>query len=358
VSSQLFSATIFQPSYRAGASTGLGLALVRRILARGDCVIATARSTDKLNTTFADVKCVDRERLRSLALDVVDTFENLKDIASVAISYWGHVDVIVNNAALVLGLGVSEEIGYVTPFSDASLSNEPPCCSAENFAVNMATNFQGVINVTNAFLPYIRARREGTIIIVGSRSAVRNELVVRSPLIYSMYCLTMAQGITSYSAPKAAVHCKLFRRPHKLHSYSTLLLAYGESLAEELRPFNIRVTILVPGTMRTRINHPRLAPGRFSDYDDSRAVLNRWTSQVGNRPIWQTGDPLKAMDVVVDVVHGEGRAKGREGWPLWLLLGEDAVADWKARAERMLKNADEWGDLAAGLAHDPPTCCN
>lgn len=49
----------------------------------------------------------------------------------------------------------------------------------------MKINLFGVINVTNAVLPYMRARREGTIFIVGSRSAWRNEWPVSllKPLI-------------------------------------------------------------------------------------------------------------------------------------------------------------------------------
>jgi short-subunit dehydrogenase len=43
----------------------------------------------------------------------------------------------------------------------------------------MATNLFGAIDVTNAFLPHMRARGKGTIVIIGSRSAIRNEFLVR-----------------------------------------------------------------------------------------------------------------------------------------------------------------------------------
>lgn len=43
----------------------------------------------------------------------------------------------------------------------------------------MATNFFGVVKCTNAVLPHMRARREGTVLIVGSRSAYKTEVMVR-----------------------------------------------------------------------------------------------------------------------------------------------------------------------------------
>ena len=43
----------------------------------------------------------------------------------------------------------------------------------------MQTNFVGVINVTNAVLPHMRNRREGSVVFIGSRSAFRNQIEVR-----------------------------------------------------------------------------------------------------------------------------------------------------------------------------------
>ncbi|KAI0028900.1 NAD-P-binding protein [Vararia minispora EC-137] len=286
-----------------GAATGLGLALIQRVLARGGCAIATARSPESLDVALKDLPNTDRDRLRTLKLDVTAGFGELQRTATAALSFWGRVDVLVNNAAITGGACGSEEAGCV------------PDCRAGHFAMVMATNFYGVIDVTNAFLPHMRRRREGTIIIVGSRSAIRNEF--------------FATG--AYSASKAAVH------------------SYGETLAAEVRRFNIRVTIVAPGTMRTTFNHPHIPPFTIADYDEEHAAVMRYVEGLRTRAIASMGDPMKAMDTVIDVVHGEGRAKGRKDWPLWLLLGEDAVVDWRIRANKMLKEVDEWGDLAAGL---------
>ncbi len=56
------------------------------------------------------------------------------------------------------------------------------------------------------------------------------------------------------------------------------------------------------------------------------------------------GDPQKAMEVVVDVVRGEGVAKGRE-WPTYLILGEDAEVDIRNKIGKVAKALDDWQDV-------------
>jgi len=65
----------------------------------------------------------------------------------------------------------------------------------------------------------------------------------------------------------------------------------------------------------------------------------------------QKGDPDKAMEVVVDVVRGEGIAKGRP-WPLYLVLGDDADADVRQRSTNLLKHVDQWGDVIKSVNFD------
>jgi NAD(P)-dependent dehydrogenase (short-subunit alcohol dehydrogenase family) len=89
-----------------GASTGLGREIVIAALARGDRVIATARDTSKVQ----DLVDGHPESCRSLALDVTDTFDNLRKIADNARGLWGHVDVLVNNAGHFYA-GSMEELG-------------------------------------------------------------------------------------------------------------------------------------------------------------------------------------------------------------------------------------------------------
>ena len=120
-----------------GTSSGLGLALVRRVLARGDRVIATARARaqapaleeggqegQELEGRFAEaLSSLSDERrregegedsLRLLELDVSAPFAEVQRQAEAAIAVWGRVDVLVNNAGTVgREFGPSEELGCV-----------------------------------------------------------------------------------------------------------------------------------------------------------------------------------------------------------------------------------------------------
>ncbi|KAI0318909.1 NAD-P-binding protein [Amylostereum chailletii] len=282
-----------------GAATGLGLAQALRALARGDRVIATARNTKRFDPVLASLSDAERSRIHVLQLDVTAPFEEIQEVTKAAIARWGRVDVLVNNAGVNLGLGPSEELG------------------GEQMMRVMQTNYAGVINVTNALLPHMRARKSGTVIIVGSRSAYRNEI----------------PSVAAYAASKAAVH------------------SYGETLATEVRPWNIRVTIVAPGTFDTSMNLPSIASGtRIPDYDDTRKALAQMFRMLEDKP--RKGDPMKCTDVVVDLVHGVGRAAGKEHWPLWLALGEDAISDVRARAEKLMRTVDEWESAGVGLELD------
>jgi NAD(P)-dependent dehydrogenase (short-subunit alcohol dehydrogenase family) len=94
-----------------GAASGLGLALTQNILARGDNVIATGRSTSQFHDLLSDTS-IDQTRLRVLALDVTAPIEEIKRGIDTAVEFWGHVDVVVNNAG-ICAFGVTEEIGSV-----------------------------------------------------------------------------------------------------------------------------------------------------------------------------------------------------------------------------------------------------
>ena len=95
----------------SGASAGLGLALTRSILARGDYVIATARSLKSFDELRQDPN-IDGTRLRFLTLDVTSPFGEIKKCIDEALAMWGRIDVLVNNAGRVT-YGASEELGCV-----------------------------------------------------------------------------------------------------------------------------------------------------------------------------------------------------------------------------------------------------
>jgi NADP-dependent 3-hydroxy acid dehydrogenase YdfG len=81
-----------------GSSSGFGFRLVILVLGRGDRVIATARSLDKLENLISSCKPDVRENLRTVQLDVTEGEEAIKDKVNKAAVIWGRIDVLVNNA--------------------------------------------------------------------------------------------------------------------------------------------------------------------------------------------------------------------------------------------------------------------
>ncbi|KIK45749.1 hypothetical protein CY34DRAFT_801215 [Suillus luteus UH-Slu-Lm8-n1] len=268
-----------------GTSSGFGRRLVSIVLERGDRVVATARSLEKIQ------EFPQSPNLHLLELDVTSGTTVIKEQVDEAAKVWGRIDVLVNNAGIGL-LGILEE------------------CGVDKMIKQFRPNVFGVLDVTNAALPYMRERKSGTVVIIGSRSAWRPEVA----------------RLSNYASSKAAVQ------------------VMGETLALELAPFNIRVLIVEPGAFRTEniySNKFDTWTNPIPDYDETRAeTLAKYEAIPGKQP----GDPMKAMKFVVDVVRGEGVAAGRE-WPSYLVLGEDAERDIRNKCMMMLKHLDEWKDV-------------
>jgi len=275
-----------------GASTGLGSALTRSALARGDYVVATARSLKSFDELRQDPK-IDGERLRFLTLDVTWPKPEIQKTIDLALRIWGRVDVLVNNAGMVT-YGASEELG------------------AEGIMKDMKTNFIGPVNVTNALLPHMRLRRDGTIVFIGSRSAFRSRIA----------------GLASYSASKAALH------------------TYGETLAVELEHFNIHVMVAILGGFDTKFNALTRSGTPLKGYEAVRRRMDEFPQKHAAIP---KSDPVLGMNVLADVVRGEGRAASHGPSPFWLFLGEDCMRDVRARVEKMLSTMEEWKDVGSNL---------
>ncbi|KAJ7742683.1 hypothetical protein DFH07DRAFT_836082 [Mycena maculata] len=273
-----------------GTTSGFGRNLVSSVLARGDRVIATSRNLDPIE----DLEGTS-DNLRLLQLDVTAGEEIIKCRVADARAIWGRIDVVVNNAGSCY-LGLLEEGG------SALLRKQ--------YEVNVF----GLLDVTSACLPYLRAQNGGTIVVVGSRSAWTAETI----------------GLGPYGSSKAAVH------------------ALAETLSVEVAQFNIRVLLVEPSAFRTRMvrtadNYNTQNP--IAAYDDTRREnLSSYSARDGA----QMGDPAKAMEAVVDVVRGEGAAKGKP-WPRYLLLGKDADRDVRAKCKIMTEHLDEWREVVTGV---------
>lgn len=174
-----------------GASTGLGLALARRLIATtAHRLILTAREASL--PRFAAAGIVESERILLRPLDVTRDLERRRVIEE-ADDRWGGVDVLVNNA----GVSYRSVLEHVTE---------------QEFLDQMEVNYVGPVELARLVLPSMRRRRAGRILNVSSVSGM-------------MAMPTMA----IYSASKFALE------------------GATEALYYEVRPWNIHVTLILPG---------------------------------------------------------------------------------------------------------------
>src|SRR6187402_2626718 len=175
-----------------GSSRGIGRKLAEAVLAAGDRLVATARNPEALR----DLVAAYPERTLAVALDVCSA-ASAREAVAAAVARFGRLDVVVNNA------------GYA---NISSVEDAPE----DDFRAQLETNFFGVVNVTRAALPVLRAQGSGHVIQVSSLGGR-----MASP------------GLSAYQSAKWAVG------------------GFSEVLAKEVAPLGIRVTVVEPGGVRT-----------------------------------------------------------------------------------------------------------
>jgi NAD(P)-dependent dehydrogenase (short-subunit alcohol dehydrogenase family) len=249
-----------------GSSRGLGLEIAKAVLAAGGRLVATARDPKQLQPLVAK----HGDRVRAVALDVTQP-DQARAAVEVARSAFGRLDVVVNNA------------GYANVNSIEDVAEE-------DFRAQIETNFFGVVNVTRAALPLLRAQRSGHVVqisSIGGRGAT--------------------PGIAAYQSAKWAVG------------------GFSEVLAKEVGPLGIRVTVIEPGGMRTDWSGSsmRIDPTK----PDYQPTVGSFAAAMRGDPSASLGDPAKVAGAVLAVVDEPNP-------PLRLLLGSDAVfmADVVAKA--------------------------
>lgn len=128
-----------------GASAGFGAAIARKFAASGARVIAAARRLDRLDALAREV---GNGILLPVALDLRDPASVEQAIAGLP-EYFSHIDCLVNNAGLALGL-------------------EPaPCADLADWDAMLDTNCRGLVHMTRAVLPGMVARGRGHIVNLG-----------------------------------------------------------------------------------------------------------------------------------------------------------------------------------------------
>jgi len=256
-----------------GTSSGFGRAIAEAVLADGGSVVATARKTESL----AELRDHAPERVLVAQLDVTDPASITAAVEEARVRF-GRIDVLVNNAGYGLR-GALEE------------------CDDEQLRALMETNVWGLISVTKAVLPLMRAQRSGHIVQLSSVGGVRARL-----------------GGTPYALSKFAVE------------------GLSEGLSYEVAPFGIKVTIVEPGPFRTdfagrSIQWAESMPEYAPIFAEER---ERFQAQDGAQP----GDPARAAAAVL-------RAVAMDEPPLRLPLGPEAFTGIRATLTQRLADLDE-----------------
>ncbi|MEP6991216.1 MAG: oxidoreductase [bacterium] len=264
-----------------GCSTGFGRELARAVLARGHRAVVTARTPDAVR----DLVEPFGDRALTLALDVTEPAQ-VRDTVAVAERTFGRIDVLVNNA----GIGY---FGAIEESDDADVRRM--------FEVNVF----GLAHMTQAVLPGMRRRRRGHIVNIASIGGIR-----------------AFPAVGFYNATKFAV------------------VGLSESLAMEVEPLGIKVTIVEPSGFRTDWagRSANEAPVEIADYADT-AGKNRHSLRANSGR--QPGDPVRAAEAIITAVESAEP-------PLHLLLGKAALRGANYKLDLLRRNFDAWEDTTIG----------
>ena len=252
-----------------GATRGIGAEIVKAALTAGDRVVATGRDPARIAAAFPDAG----DALLPLSLDVTDHGQ-IGTAVDAALGHFGRIDALVNNA------------GY----GQLGLFEESAVGDAER---QFATNVFGLFDMTRAVLPAMRRERAGHIFNLSSIAGLRGGL-----------------GGSLYCASKFAVE------------------GFSESLAQEVAPFGIHVTVVEPGFFRTDFlddSSVRFGGRAIEDYRDLSTKVRDGYRDRNHR---QAGDQVKLAAVIVDLSR-------QPAPPFRYAAGSDAADILAAKIERL-----------------------
>ena len=180
-----------------GASSGLGEATARHLAAQGATVVLGARRADRIEALAEELTAAGH-RAKAVPTDVTDR-DQVRHLVDTAVEEFGRVDVMLNNAGLM------------------------PLAPLERLKVDewdrmIDVNIKGVLYGIAAALPHMKEQKSGHIINVSS-----------------VYGHVVDPGATVYCATKFAVR------------------ALSEGLRREVKPYNIRTTVISPGAVSTEL---------------------------------------------------------------------------------------------------------
>ena len=195
-----------------GASAGIGRAMARQLAAAGANLVLTARRADALADLAKELAAAHNVQIEIFPADLIRP-ETPHEIFRFTQEKRLPIEVLVNNA----GFGRYGEFFRL---------------DGQRLLEMVQVNVAAVVNLTHLYLPQMAERRSGYVLIVSSAAAFQ-----------------AVPYISTYAATKA------------------FELIFGEGIAEEMRPYGVRVTVLCPGSTETEFHQvsgqpPRTSPRR------------------------------------------------------------------------------------------------
>ncbi|MEM6821159.1 MAG: oxidoreductase [Verrucomicrobiota bacterium] len=270
-----------------GASTGFGRSLTEAALEQGHRVVATARKREALQ----DLTTGHRQNILGLELDVTNRTQ-IRSVVEEAVSVFGKMDVLINNA----GFGM---IGAVEEFHESEVRDQ------------FETNVFGAIWMIQEILPYMRQQQSGHIINISS---------VAGHVGYA--------GSGLYAASK-----------HALEGLS-------QGLFKEVESLGIHVTMVNPGPFRTQFAGSSLKTAEKKIEAYATSVHTRQAYLRNNLNGNQAGDPDRAARAILETV-------GLPKPPFTLPLGAIAFEEIPGRLQNTLDEIE--AIKAIGLPTDYET---
>lgn len=263
-----------------GASKGLGLALVKKLLEQNYRVVATSRNSQSLLSEIGDAS----ENFLPLEVRLTDD-NDVKSAITKSIDYFGQVDVIVNNA----GYG---QIGTLEELSDQE--------ARANFDINVF----GTLNVIRNAMPHLRQQRSGHIFNISSIGGYSGNF----------------PGWGIYCATKFAV------------------AGLTESLAEEIKDFGVKATVVYPGYFRTDFlskDSVKTPENVIEEYETARNSEQAHLDEInGNQP----NDPEKGAEAIIKISEEQNP-------PVHFLLGSGTDEFLNNKIKTITGDAEKWSDL-------------
>ncbi|PZL76649.1 short-chain dehydrogenase/reductase [Enterococcus plantarum] len=263
-----------------GVSSGFGLELTKQLLANGQTVIGTVRK----DTTVQDLMAQYPETFDREFLDVTDA-TGIKTLVDKVYQKYGTIDVLVNNAGYGL-FGAAEEL------------------TDQDVAKIIATNLTGSIQMIRAVTPFMREQQAGRIIQLSSYGGQ-----------------VAFAGNSMYHATKWGIE------------------GFCESVAQELAPFNIGVTIVEPGGARTEFRYGSAQVAELMpEYDNNPA--HAFLAMLDPANELAAGDPERMATRILE-------SAAIEPAPLRMVLGSQTLDSTIQTLEKRVADFKKQTELAA-----------